>query len=143
RAHALAQGLREDSMSQVAPCPPRPGAGSREMPELLRFTFACILLLVSTQSFAAQVRPSGAVDPVQVVPAFPCADQDVRLIFTYCTCNQHVIDTQRPLPLRVRIFVSVDSVMCVRCAPDTVGINLGRFAPGHYLARTEVMYISG
>src|SRR6187397_2491386 len=132
-------------MSQVAPCPPRPGAGSREMSGLHRFTLVCLLLLASTRSFAAQSpqAPVGASDPVQVVPAFPCADQDVRLIFTYCTCNQRVIDTQRPLSLRVRIFVVVDSVMCVRCAPETVGINLGRFAPGHYLARTEVTYISG
>jgi len=131
-------------MSQVAPCPPRPGAGSRKMPEMLRFALAFILLLASTQLFAAQspqARASGAAVPVQVVPAFPCADQDVRLLFRYCTCNERVVDTQRVDLLHERILVEVDSsVVCVQCAPDTFGINLARFPVGHHRFLTEVTY---
>ena len=131
-------------MSQVAPCPPRPGAGSREMPGLFRFALVSILSLVCTVSLSVQspqAQPIAA--PVWIEPAYPCADQDVRLMFTYCTCNMSVLDTQRVLPLHERILVGVRDIHCVQCAPDTIAIPLGRFGTGHHRFVTEVTYLSG
>jgi hypothetical protein len=113
------------------------------MPALLRFALVIALLLASAPSFAAPsplAHADGVSDPVRIFPDFPCADQDVRLIFTYCTCNVHVAGFHRTNVNNARIDVVVDtSIVCVQCAPDTVGFDLGRFPVGRHRFLTQVV----
>jgi hypothetical protein len=73
--------------------------------------------------------------PVQIVPAAPCPSDDVRLVFTICTCNEHFIAAHRIDETHAQLDVAVNpTVVCVQCAPDTLGISLGRFPAGsHHL----------
>jgi len=105
-------------MSHVDPRPTRPGV----------WVAALLVLLFATPSFA-----QNEVVPLRVIPASPCTTDDVRLVFTICTCNSHFLSAARVSAVDARVDVATDpTVVCVQCAPDTVGVDFGRLSAGHH-----------
>ena len=106
-------------MSHVDPRPTRPGAWVAAL---------CAFLLYAAPAFA-----QNATAPVRVIPQTPCIYDDVRLVFTICTCNSHSLSAARVSEVDARVDVATNpEIVCVRCAPDTVGVDFGRLALGHH-----------
>ena len=105
-------------MSHVEPRPTRPGAWAAAL---------CTVLFLAPPAFALDVFP------LRVQPASPCVTDDVRLVFRVCTCNSRILSAARVSEVDARLDVATDpTVVCVQCAPDTIGVDFGRLAAGHH-----------
>ena len=117
-------------MSHIPPCPPRVKA----------FLFALAFALSALTPFPSTVHAQ-AVTPVRIVPASPCTTDDVRLLFQICTCNAHFVSAVRLDETHARLDVDLDpTVVCVQCAPDTMGLDLGRFPAGPHEMFSDIAY---
>ena len=127
-------------MSRIEPGALRPRTRARVFPALLAAAFALLLLLVPRASFA--FTPNGGIDginPVQIVPEFPCNTQDVRLLFTICTCNSRFVSVERVDSTLARLDIEVNPLIaCVQCQPDTLGLDLGRFPVGTHVMNADI-----
>jgi len=113
---------------------------ARVIPALLASAVALLLVLAPRASFA--FTPNGAIDgfnPVAIMPEFPCNTEDVRLVFTICTCNARFQTVQRIDETHARLDIAVNPlVTCVQCQPDTLGLDLGRFPVGSHVMNAEI-----
>lgn len=98
------------------------------------------VLLPASAAVPPMPRANITNDPVQIVPAAPCVDDDVRLLFTICTCNAHFLSAHRIDQTHAQLDVAYNpTIVCVQCAPDTLGLSLGTFALGSHVFDADIV----
>jgi hypothetical protein len=105
-------------------------------------SFALAVLWAPAQSLHAQ--PGTPDDQLfgiswQPAPKAPCHGEDVWLVFTACTCNTQIVSAERDSigPIRVRAVIRED-IVCVQCAPASVGVPVGQLAAGSHVFLIEI-----
>ncbi|MEP7028028.1 MAG: T9SS type A sorting domain-containing protein [Candidatus Eisenbacteria bacterium] len=124
--------------------PPIPGTRAMD-PSASAFA-ACLLLslLLAPAAAMAAVPPLPRADltedPVQIVPASPCSADEVRLVFTVCTCNATILSARRLDATHAQLDAAYDPThVCVQCAPDTIGVAFGKLPAGPHRLDADIV----
>jgi hypothetical protein len=138
----MAFEVREVIMKNVLPRRLRPGAVAAS-------ALALALLLPGSIGAGSAHAASGTIGPSilglgwHTDPFAPCHGDEVRLVFDVCECTVQLVGAKRDSvgPIVVQLRVDPD-VVCVRCVPDTAGIDLGALAAGmhSFNVRVDIEY---
>jgi hypothetical protein len=140
----MAFEVREVIMKNLLPRHRRPGAVAAS-------ALALALLLPGPLGAGSAHAASGTIGPPilglgwHTDPFAPCHGQEVRLVFDVCECAVDLVGAKRDSVGPILVQLRVDpGVVCVRCVPDTSGVDLGALAGGmhSFTVRVDIEYVA-
>ena len=125
------------------------------LPGLLRSgsasALALVMLLFAPIGAGTAHAASGTIGPPilglgwSTNPLAPCHGDQVRLVFDVCECTVDLVGAKRDSlgPIVVQLRVQ-PNVVCVRCIPDSAGVDLGALAGGmfSFQVRVDIEYVT-